>query len=374
MKTRPLQNYGASVGLEAFDIDWNSQEERDELGRLCAQECVVFVNERIPTKVIFDTMTHWGDASRAFLHEAVVEKLVEGRHWRELLVNLGYISNEVGRELAQAVSIVSYQRHANGRPRGVFQNGELDWHSDQISIDESQRIIGLSSVEYTEGSATQFLCTHDAYESMSESLKSQVRELVISHKWRKGLMAPGLNEAQNLLVRYNMVPLDGMETSLYGETATGLPGLKMPTHTFSHFVGMTESDSLKLYKEICDHVYDPKYVYTCNWKDGQTVFMDQQITLHKRPTNILDGNKRLMTRTISFVNHILPNQPRTEKIRYQGQWYSKPDFLKLVDADRQAVFEKEQAGHYASLNNEYYPDEAVRSQIYAYEKLREANI
>ena len=370
MKTRPLQNYGASVGLEAYDIDWNSQEERDELGRLCAQECVVFVNERIPTKVIFDTMTHWGDPSRAFLHESIVEKLVEGRHWRELLVNLGYISNEVGRELSQAVSIVSYQRHANGRPRGVFQNGELDWHSDQISIDDSQRIIGLTSVEYTEGSATQFLCTHDAYESMSESLKSEVRELVVSHKWREGLMAPGLNHAQSLLIRYNMVPLNGMETNLYGETATGLPGLKMPTHSFGNFVGMSEIDSFKLYKTICDYVYDPKYVYTRNWQDGQTVFMDQQITLHKRPTNIVDGNKRLMTRTITYVNHILPNQARTDKIRYQGQWYNRKDFLQLVDQDRKVFFENEQYGQYASLDSDHFPDDAVKAKIYSYEKLK----
>ena len=30
MKTRPLKNYGASVGLEAYDIDWTSKEELED--------------------------------------------------------------------------------------------------------------------------------------------------------------------------------------------------------------------------------------------------------------------------------------------------------------------------------------------------------
>jgi hypothetical protein len=53
MKTKPLENYGASVGLEICDIDWNCQEELLELGRLCASECIVLLNQNISTEDLF---------------------------------------------------------------------------------------------------------------------------------------------------------------------------------------------------------------------------------------------------------------------------------------------------------------------------------
>lgn len=39
MKTRALQNYGASVGLEVYDMDWNSPKKIIELGKLTTSQC-----------------------------------------------------------------------------------------------------------------------------------------------------------------------------------------------------------------------------------------------------------------------------------------------------------------------------------------------
>lgn len=356
MKTRPLQNYGASVGLEAYDIDWNNQEECQELGRLCAQECVVFVDQPVPLDTLYNTMTSWGDPSRALLHEYITEKRIQGRHWREILINLGYISNEVGEEMTKAVSIVSYKKGEKNRPKGIFQNGELDWHSDQCSIDDAQRMIGLMSISDSENSQTQFMCTHDAYEGLSSDMRSMVKELVVKHKWREGLMAPGLNKVQGLIIQYNMVPLNGMETKLYRETATGLSGMKLPSHTFDGFVGMTFEESKKVLNVLHQASFKEKYVYTHDWKDGQLVFMDQEITLHKRPTNIQDGSLRTMARTITYLNKIFPENKRTDTVRYNGKVYPIPEFVQLVDKSRKQQFEKEQQGAYTSLTNEVYYD------------------
>ena len=160
MKTRPLKNYGASVGLEAYDIDWNSQEEILELGRLAASQCVVVVNEHISTEQLYKTMINWGDVSHPIITDYVSRKLLTGSHWRELTLNLRYITSEVP-EL-KSVALVSYLKKEKDRPRGLFSNGELDWHSDQCAIDDGQRVIGLQSISDTANSQTQFLCTHDA--------------------------------------------------------------------------------------------------------------------------------------------------------------------------------------------------------------------
>jgi alpha-ketoglutarate-dependent taurine dioxygenase len=342
MKTRSLQNYSASVGTEVYDIDWNCHEEILELGRLCSSECIVLLNEDISIEHLFNVMSKWGDPSRAFTHEYICDKKLAGSHWREILTNLGYISNAAGGHLSQAIAYVSYKQEKKGRPVGMFQNGELNWHTDQCAFEDAQKIIGLKSVSDTDNSQTEFLCTHDAYESLSSDMQSMVKELVVKHKWFNNVMAPGLSETQTLLLHYNMVPLDGMETSLYSETASGLTGMKLPSHSFDGFVGFSKEESDKIMDEIKKVVYKDKYIYTQNWKDGQVVFMDQEITLHKRPTNIQTGNKRTMARSIFYVNKLFDTEKsqRATTVRHNGSVYSIDEFVKLIDEDRKKEYEK----------------------------------
>jgi alpha-ketoglutarate-dependent taurine dioxygenase len=294
------------------------------------------LNENLSVEKLFDVMGRWGDPSRAFTHEYICDKKLAGRHWREILANLGYISNAAGSHLSQAVAYVSYKQEEKGRPAGMFQNGELNWHCDQCALEDGQRVIGLKSVSDTENSQTQFLCTHDAYESLSSDMQSMVKELVVKNKWFDNAMAPVLNDIQANLLRYNMVPLDGMETSLYTETASGLSGMKIPNCSFDGFVGMSREESDRVMDEIKKVVFQDKYVYTQNWNDGQVVFMDQEITLHKRPTNIESGNKRTMARSIFYVNKLYDTEKakRVEKVRYNGSFYDIEEFITLVDEDR----------------------------------------
>ena len=346
MKTRALKNYDSSMGVEAYNIDWNSPEECLELGRLAASQCIVFVNEKITTDQLSDTMTAWGDPAHAIIHNYVTSKQLAGRHWREIYLNLGYTVSELDKKMHENVSTVSYKKDDRGRAKGIFSNGELDWHSDQCAFDDSPRMIGLQSVSDTANSQTTFLCTHDAYNSLSSDMQSTVKELVVKHKWYKGRMAPGLNQVQSLLIRYNMVPIDGMETKLYSETTTGIPGMKIPSHSFNGFVGMSMEESCRLIDEIKRHVFQDRYVYTQDWQDGQVVFMDQEITLHARPTNIKHGDKRTMARCITYLNKLYPDHPLRKTVRYQGEIISHDEFAQLVDADRAKIFNSEQQGEY----------------------------
>jgi len=351
MKTRALKNYGSGVGLEAYDIDFTNYDEVVELGNLVAKHCIVLVDQNIPTKTLFDTMTSWGDPARALIHNYIVEEKLSGRHWREIFLNLGYINKEVrqqDQDMSTAVTMVSYKKDEKDRPKGIFSNGELDWHSDQCAYDDAPRIIGLQSISDASNSQTQFLCTHDAYESLSSDMKSMVRELVVKHIWREGVMAPGLNAAQSLILKYNMVPLEGMETNLYSESITGLPGIKFPSHTFGGFVGMTMLESQKIIDELKKLVYNDRYVYTQDWQDGQTVFMDQEITLHKRPTNVQDGDRRTMARVITYWNKLYPDVQPPTTIRFKGQTLTHDDFARLVDQDRKRIFDEIQQGEYAT--------------------------
>lgn len=350
MKTRALKNYDSSVGVEVYDIDLNSPEEIIELGKLTASQCIVFLDQKIDTRKLYNIMKSWGDGSRSPTHKYILEGKLEGRHWREILLHLGLVVHKDLRDMADAVSVVSYKNDEKNRPFGLFTNGELDWHSDQCASDDAQRMIGLQSISDTQGSQTTFLCTHDAYESLSSDMKSMVKELYCKHVWKDGVMAPELNKTQTILIHYNMVPLDGMETRLYSETATGLPGIKLPTHSYDGFVGMSRAESDKIMAELKKAIYQDKYVYTQNWRDGQIVFMDQEITLHARPTNVQHGDKRTMIRVVTYLNKIFPNSQPAETVRWNGKEYTHDEFAKLVDADRLKYFEQEQKNEYTEYS------------------------
>ncbi|PHV63610.1 TauD/TfdA dioxygenase family protein [Cyanobacterium aponinum] len=362
MKTKLLPNYGASVGLEAYDIDWDCQEEIIELGKLCASQCIVFVNQNIPTTKLNQTMMSWGEPNTPLIYEAVLSKKVSGRHWREIFLGVAYLKSKHDENLPkyaflgmghfnnkpdeneanQVINIKNYGKNNRKRPIGFFQNGELNWHSDQCTLDDGQRIVGLQSLSGSENSQTQFLCTHDAYESLSSDMQSMVKELIVKHKWVDNVMAPVLDPLQTLGLRYGMVPMDGMETRLYSETASGLAGMKIPSHSFDGFVGMSRTESDRIMDEINKALYQEKYIYTQNWQDGQIVFMDQEITLHKRPTNVQDMDQRKMARLIFHVNKIFNTQKskRLTQVRYKGNFYSVDDFIDLVDQDRKRMFEE----------------------------------
>jgi len=347
MKTRALKNYDSTVGCEVYDIDLLCDDEILELGRLVASQCIVYVDQQIPSKRLHDIMLQWGSPSRAVVHEAVINKKIDGRHWRDLLRMLGLVAKNV-KDMSSIASMVSYRRDEQGRPIGIFADGELDWHSDQCAIDDAPRTIGLQSISGSENSQTQFLCTHDAYESLSSDMKSMIKELIVTHKWFPGALAPGLTDpTQRLLARYNSVPLDGLETRLYSETVTGLPGMKIPSHSFNGFVGMSYEESSKILKELFSAIYHDRYTYTQDWKDGEIVFMDQEITLHKRPTNITHGSKRTMCRMITYLDKLYPDHAPYDTVQFDGKTLSHSEFLELVNNDRIEVFNRYESEHLA---------------------------
>ena len=341
MKTRPLKNYSASVGCEVYDIDLTSNEEIEELGRLVAEQNIVFIDQQITPKRLHEIMTSWGDASKAMIHQWASEHKLKGRHWRPFIASLGYTTKHVDKDINDAVTLVTFRRDEKDKPVGLFENGELTWHADQCSTDDAPRIIGLQSVSDTANSQTEFLCTHDAYESLSSDMKSMIKELYVDHRWFPGVLAPNLNYGQQQVAKYNQVPLDGAETRLYAESVKGLPGIKFPSHSFNGFVGMSVEESKKVFDELKQAVLKDKWVHTQNWQDGQIVFMDQEITIHRRPTNVKHGDLRTMARVITYWNKLFPEAQPFTTMRYKGQVYSHDDIVKIIDENRIKEFERE---------------------------------
>ena len=330
MKITKLNN-----AYEISDIDLEKDSDCIEVGKFVANECVVLIKQKISEQRLFEIHNLWGQPSKAILHKYVGEQRLTGKHWRSLLANLTHVSKGVDHISNRAgMSRVSFEKNEKGKPTGIFTNGKLDWHSDQQAYHDNQRIVGLMSLWGSENSQTSFLCTAKAYESLSSEDLSMVDELVSVWEWDGGSMSEDLIEAQKEIVRYNMVPYPLMECPLVDQTATGVRGIRFPSHCFSHFRGVSKKESLKIKNHIWSLLNKPEYIYTHDWKDGEVVFMDQNITLHARPTNVVDGDTRTMCRMISYVDKLYPGNGPEEHVLYNGELLTHDKFAEMVDSQR----------------------------------------
>jgi len=201
-----ITDIGNAVQVTGCDLE--NDDDCLELGRILADECVVFVKDSVSEERLYNIHSLWGQPCRAILHRYVGEQRLTGRHWRGLLLNLGYISTAVDHIAHKTgMSRVSFEKNAKGKPTGVFTNGELDWHSDQQSYHDNHRVVGLMSLWGTKNSQTAFLGTAKAYAALNHEDKSMVDELVSVWRWDGGSMAPDLIPSQKEIVRYNMIAI-----------------------------------------------------------------------------------------------------------------------------------------------------------------------
>lgn len=339
MKISHLNN-----SYEVSDIDLMNDEHCRELGRVVAEKCVVLVRQKISEKRLHEIQMLWGQPSSSIIDRYVGARKLGGRHWRSLLINFS-LTTQAHPELQgrRGLARVSYEKDKKGRPRGFFTNGELDWHCDQQAYYDTQTVVGLMSLWGTKNSQTSFLSTAEAYDNLSADDRTMVDELVSVWAWDGGSMSRDLIDGQKDIVHYLMCPVPGMECPLVNETAAGVPGIRFPSHSFSHFRGMSIEESVKYRGHLWSLLDQDKYKYVHDWSDGEVIFMDQNITLHARPTNVKDGDKRTMARMISYMDHLYPEKAPVDFVLCDGKRYDHDTFAKMVDDQRRKEYYAEQA-------------------------------
>ena len=326
MKVTDLGN-----AVEVTDIDLYNDDECKELGKLVAHECVVSVPQEITEQRLHDLQLQWGDPSRSFVQNAVVDGRLKGRHWKDIFLYLGYIAKPV-KELSDTMSRVSFERTEKNRPTGLFSTGKLIWHCDQQAMVQKQRIIGLMSIHDSENTQTTFMRTSDFYEDLNHEDRSMVDELTTVWEWGGKVYDRDPKDPVELLSsRLASLPMDGIESPLIETTATGRKGLRFPNYMFGYFKGMGREESVKYRDYLWEKLNKDKYIYTKDWKDGQIMFMDQNITLHARPTDVKEGMKRTMVRNCTYVNKLFEGQDPIQYIIMDGKKIPYDEFLIMID-------------------------------------------
>lgn len=334
MKLEALNN-----AKRAKDIDLNKDADCLELGRAIADYCVILVEQPVSETRLYEIHSLWGQPATSLVDRYVGEGRIKGRHWRSLLASLTRVAQATD-EIAdkKGLARVSFVKNKRGKPTGLFTNGELDWHSDQQAYIDNQKVVGLASLWGTENSQTAFLCTAQAYKTLSDEDRSMVDELITVWKWDGGAMSADLIPEQKEIVHYNMIPHDNMECPLLHHTASGVPGIRFPSHCFSHFRGMSKTESERFRLHLWDQLHRPENIYVHNWRDGEVIFMDQNITLHARPTNVQDGDQRTLARMISYLDNIFPGNGPLDYVICDGERYDHDTFAEMVDFQRRTEF------------------------------------
>ena len=349
MKVKKLRGVG-SIGVEVNeDLNLITDEEIEMLGRVIADQLVVSVdatNCRLTPARLNYIAKKFGDPfggieTKQSVYELVETKKKEGSLTRadlQVLKELRKIRQ--GLEEYDGQIWVTGKKDQDGDYMGMFADGELDWHSDRQGTGNFCPCIGLMAVEGTLGTSTEFLQTADAFEKLSAGDQKFLSELIAIHSYTPGKIAPGLNKSQDNIVRMNMCPIDLSEVPVACFSTTGRSGIRLSYNTIVGFKGYSDKDTPEIIKWMLDTFMKDEYLYHHDWKDGDMVWMDQTITVHRRPTK--DCSKRVLIRqTCNFDNLLGKGTQGLQNIGYElpgiikeGKMITRDEFIHSVKFNR----------------------------------------
>lgn len=338
MKIEKISGLGR-FGHYIKDIDLKniSDDQWFEIGQIHLQGLVTIIKgNKLDPITYYDLMTKWGTVrySRPLnfylkygkpLKQLVLEDLLDDEDKNEL--RLGRLW-QVDKRRPGMVRVTGKLNH-KGEPLGIFDNGELLWHSNECSDPAFVPGVSLMGYESMVGSCTGFVTTVDWFEKQSESFRSELRELVTVNNYRPASVNPVIKHEQEQFYKNNMCPIPNGEIPLVIKSPGGIEGLHIPSTTFDYFKGMSKEASKKIYDLIWDGIVVKEYVYE-HWyeSDNDILIFDNSITLHNRK---IENNGILPNRVglrIQFdYNHLIKNYSPFQQEDYNIQRQYRIDLM-----------------------------------------------
>lgn len=310
-----LGRFGAFV--DDVNLQNISNDEWSEIGKLHLSSLVTIIRgNQLTHDKYYDLFKLWGQPrySRPLnfylkygkpLKQLVTQNLLDEQDKNELrLARLWQIDKR-----RPGMIRVTGMKNSKGESLGVFDNGELLWHSNECSDPAFVPGVSLMGQQEMIGSCTGFVTTADWFESQTDSFKSELRELVTVNNYRPMSLNPVLKEEQEQFYKNNMCPIPNGELPLIIRSPGGIEGVHLPATTFDYFKGMSKEKSAKLYKHIWDGILQSQYTYEHWYKSNSDILIfDNSITLHNRK---IENNGTIPNRVglrIQFdYNHLVEN-------------------------------------------------------------------
>lgn len=212
---------------------------------------------------------------------------------------------------------------------GLFGDGALDWHTDQLFIPESEELLSLFGVTIPEGAITQFANSIPYFKRTSSEVQKRWKNLkiIITNNIQKTYEKKGAphyklppNQQKDFDKRRasrdirKSLNFPKQFSHLYEKSRFTKEGFRrlIPIHPlgakgiyFPHFSissitddrGVRIPDDKQLYIKIkSEYIDSGEYIYSHYWQKGDIVLSDQLITLHRK--NDLFANSSVQVKPI----------------------------------------------------------------------------
>ena len=297
MKVSKIPGCGR-FGVFIDDVDFNNltDEEWMEIGKLHVKELVTIIrNTNLTNETYLTWMKKWGSDRMTFWAmlkqkypnwNGRMDSIAQQKDWDQTdldcVIGFSRIIEGHGRQKGHIIR-VSGKKDASGNPTGMFAEGELLWHSNESGNIVFAPGVALLGYEGTTQSATGFLTTVDYYESVSESFRSELDEMILLHNFTPGKINPGLNSYQDNIMYKNMAPEENAEIPMVITSPGGHTGLHYSFNTVTAIKGMSKEESDRTLEHIRKELEVPEYIYD-HWyqQDGDLCLFDNSITQHRR--------------------------------------------------------------------------------------------
>ena len=297
MKISPINKLGSfGVYIDDLDMDHMTDEQWHEIGQIFVRELVVVLrNIKITKSQYMSYIGKWGptktDVVPAFLKKyGKNPNPLDPSTWDNISEEdkkwLGFRRHVLEEtEDGRYLNRVYGRTTEDGKPMGYFSSGDLHWHSNETSSLTCAPCVSLLGWEYMEGSTTGFLQTVDLYESLSDSFRRELDEMVVIHRFTTGKIND--REFEDPILEHDMrqwfCPEDGRETPLVCTAPNGRKGLHYSLNTRAEIKGMTPAESQQLFGILDQALFDDKWTFDHAWSNKHDICLfDNSVTMHRR--------------------------------------------------------------------------------------------
>ena len=277
-----LEGYG--VFVDDIDFKHLTKEEWIDLGKLHLNKLVMVIrNSGLKNKrVFYRVLKKWGEHRQNYA-AIVFSKYPWAEGQVEKLLSSSEVSQEDKEYIKEFKRIGGHNRQEgnilrvtgkkiNGYRTGLFAHGELLWHSNECGDLAFTPGVALLGQHGMTKSATGFMVTTPYYYSVSDSIRSELDEMVLTHNFVEGKINAN---GENNIVYKNMCPFPNTEIPIVIQSPAGIKGLHYSFNT------VTGSNNDRLLAEVKKGL--EKYTYDYWWEnDDDLLIFDNTIVQHRR--------------------------------------------------------------------------------------------
>ena len=185
------------------------------------------------------------------------------------------------------------QHVSNTREDGVFGQGEMDFHMDQLFQPEPLRTLILYGLEIPpEGGDTLFANAMDAFDALSADLKERIATLQCKHAY---MYRGALAEKWNMKVAEENSPT-AVHPMAWTDPVSGRRAIWVNKLTTIEVLGLDENAAHDLTEVVRKPLYQPELGYRHRWQKGDLVLWNNRTLQHAR-TPFDNSQSRTLRRT-----------------------------------------------------------------------------